>query len=477
MLVLATGCEKDFLNRSDPGVLTFDKLYQTKEDFTAALAGCYQSIMGPATTNVYLGDITGDNIYICAFQPSGAMPDIDKLVVSALNEDLDTYWSNNYTTIQRVNLLLDKLAASTVAENDKKLFAAEAKFLRAYSYFNLARVFGGVPIYDKVIELQAIYDVPRSPVEDVYNLIISDLTEAKNIDSYRTTAADLAMAGGKASTVAAKTLLGKVYLWKKDFGNAETTLEDVVKNSGKQLVDLSVLYDPDQPFNQEIIFSINYDRVSNFGSPFVEAAIPYNSPVGIYPNVTQSGGAGAFMIEPFAVQKFSPTDKRATELIDTLAFSNLGIFDTNIFSRKYLDTLTTFNYWSGANTIILRYADALLMYAEALNENGKTGQAYPYINQVRNRAGIGDLPGGYSKAQMFQALADERSKEFLMEGDRWFDLVYRGLSFLKQEMENYFPNAYLSQNRILTVKDNCLLFPIPDKQRQIKPILTQNPGY
>ena len=98
---------------------------------------------------------------------------------------------------------------------------------------------------------------------------------------------------------------------------------------------------------------------------------------------------------------------------------------------------------SGSNTIILRYADVLLMYAEALNQNGKTSEAYQYVNQVRNRAGIGDLPAGYSKDQMFKALADERQREFLLEGDRWFDLCWRGIDFLKQEMNNYIPNAYL----------------------------------
>jgi starch-binding outer membrane protein, SusD/RagB family len=476
MIWLTLGCGEDFLDRNDPGVLSFDKLYHTKEDFNAALAGCYQSIMGPATDNVYFGDITSDNCYISRYQPSGAMPDIDKLVVSAQNGELDSYWANNYATIERVNMLIDKLTNSSVSDNDKKLFEAEARFLRAYSYFNLVRVFGGVPIYEQLVDISVIYETPRSSEDQVLDFIISDLNEAKNIDSYRTSE-DLATAGGKASTTAAKTMLGKVYMWKKDFASAETILADVIANSGKELEDLSDLYNPDNPFNKEIIFSINYERVNGFGSPFVTATIPYNSPIGIYPNVTQKGGAGAFMIESYVVNKFSPGDKRASLLIDTLIFENLGILDTNIFSRKYVDTLTTFNYWSGSNTIILRYADVLLMYAEALNENGKTSQAYPFINAVRNRADIGDLPDGYSKQQMSDALAEERQKEFLLEGDRWFDLIFRGIDFVKQEMNKYIPNAYLEQNRIIQVKDNSLLFPIPESQIQVKPVLEQNPGY
>ena len=477
IIILATGCEENFLDRNHPGVLSLDKLYTTKDDFSAALGGCYQSIMGPATDNVWFGEITSDNAYISRFQPSGSWPDLDKLTVTPLNASLDSYWSTNYATIQRVNMLLDKLPNSLLTDNEKKEFAAEARFLRAYSYFNLVRVFGGVPLYDKQVALIEIYNVPRSTADNVLQLIISDLNEAKNIDSYRTPS-DLLKAQGKVSTIAAKTLLGKVYLWKKDFPLAETTLADIISTSGKQLETLSVLYNPDNPFNKEIIFSINYERTSGFSSPFVSTTIPYNAPEkSVYQNVQGRTGSGYFMIEPYVISKFTSNDKRFIEMVDTLTFANLGISDTNIYSRKYVDTLTTFNSLSGSNTIILRYADVLLMYAEALNENGKTEQAYAYVNLVRNRAGIGDLPTGYSKAQMFQALADERQKEFLLEGDRWFDLKFRGIEFLKKEMNAYFPNAYLEQNRILSVKDNLILFPIPESQKQIKPILEQNPGY
>jgi hypothetical protein len=100
------------------------------------------------------------------------------------------------------------------------------------------------------------------------------------------------------------------------------------------------------------------------------------------------------------------------------------------------------------------------------------------MNQVRNRAGIGNLTAGYSTDQMFKALADERQKEFLLEGDRWFDLCWRGIDFLKQEMNNYIPNAYLLIYRNkLVVTDNLILFPLPADQLNLKPVLTQNPGY
>lgn len=476
LILLTSGCKKDFLDRNDPTTLNYQAIYNTTSDFQAALAGCYLSITGPATNNVYLGDITSDNAYITRYQPSGPLADLDQLVVSSQNSILSDYWANNYTTIQRVNLLIDKIGGSKVPKSEQKVIIAEAEFLRAYSYFNLVRVFGGVPLYDKSISIDEIYKVPRSSVNDVLALVISDLKDASNVDSYRTPD-ELANSGGKASSVAAETLLGKVYLWGRDFANAETTLGNIVTNSGLQLVNLSDLYNPDIPFNKEIIFSINYERTNGFSSPFVTSLIPYNSPP-IYPNTPQvPAGAGDGMIEPYVASKFSPNDLR-NKFIDTATFDYLGKVDTNIYSRKYYDPSTTFNYLSGSKTIILRYADVLLMYAEALNQNGKTSQAYQYVNQVRNRAGIGNLPAGYSKDQMFQALADERQREFLLEGDRWFDLCWRGIDFLKKEMNNYIPNAYLSiyRNKLI-VKDYEILFPIPLDQINIKPVLVQNPGY
>jgi len=404
------------------------------------------------------------------------LADIDQLIASPTNTILASYWSDNYTTIQRVNLLVDKLGPSEVPQPDQKVMVAEAKFLRAYSYFNLVRVFGGVPLYDKPVSINEIYKVARSSPDAVLDLVVSDLKEASNVDSYRTPD-QLAKAGGKASSVAAQTLLGKVYLWKRDFANAETTLGNIVSTSGLQLVDLSQLYSPDNPFNKEIIFSINYERTANFSSPFATSIIPYNCPP-IYPNTPQvPAGGGAGMIEPYIASKFSPQDKR-NQFIDTATFTYTSILDTNIYSRKYYDPATTFNYLSGSNTIILRYADVLLMYAEALNQNGKTAQAYQYVNQVRSRAGIGNLAAGFSKDQMFQALADERQREFLLEGDRWFDLCWRGIAFLKQEMNKYIPNAYLTIYRNkLVVKDYLILFPIPEDQINVKPVLVQNPGY
>lgn len=476
LLFLLAGCSEGFLDKNHPGNLGYDKLYRTESDFRAALTGCYESIMASANNNLYLGELPSDNAYVSRFQLAGALADLDRLGFTAQTGIFTEYWASNYRTIQRVNLLLQKIRASSVDQEIQRAIIAEALFLRGYAYFNLVRVFGGVPLYSEYVDLNKIYEVAKASEEEVFGLIVSDLKEAANIDSYRSTEQNNKTIG-RATTVAAKTLLGKVYVWKHDYAAAETILSEILP-SGKKLVDLSVLYHPDKPDNEEIIFSINYDRTEGFGSPFAYATVPYNAPQGlVYPNVKERAGTGYLMIEPFVANAFDADDKRKTMLLRETKFDNLGTPDTHIYSMKYIDPNTTFNGLSGANTIILRYADVLLTYAEALNENGKTAQARSYVNQVRTRAGISPLGEGLSKAEMSEALGNERQKEFLLEGDRWFDLRYRGISYLKTKMAAFMPGAYLEQNRQLQLRDSFVLFPIPEDQIQIKPVLKQNTGY
>lgn len=474
LILLSYNCSDDFLDRNHPGSMSFDKIYKTKKDFDAALAGCYSSFQSQASVMIFFGDFPSDNVYASRYNPADSWTDIKRHTYTAMNDQFKSFWFNSYRTIQRVNLLLEMISGASIEDKDKAVISAEAKFLRAHSYFYLLRIFGGVPLYDRYTDVQDMYDAPRASVEDVKTLIINDLNEVKNIDSYRSSGDN---AVGRATSIAAKTLMAKTYMWVKDFANAETVLADIVNTGGLDLVDFSKLYQPDQPVNKEIIFSINYERTATFSFPYMDMVIPYQSPAKtVYPNYDMSAGYGYGMIEPYIVNKFSTKDKRLA-LIDTLTFEFLGTTDENIFSLKYVDRETSVTGLSGANVIVLRYADVLLMYAEALNENGKTTQAYSPLNRVRNRAGIGDLPAGYTKEQMFQALADERQKEFIMEGDRWFDLVFRGLTFLKKEMNSCIPNSYLEINKSIKLTDNCLLFPIPESELQIKPVLTQNPGY
>ena len=140
-----------------------------------------------------------------------------------------------------------------------------------------------------------------------------------------------------------------------------------------------------------------------------------------------------------------------------------------------MDINTTEDFQSGSDFIVLRYADVLLMYADALNKTNGSN-AYLYLNKVRERAGLEPLSSNLSKEQLNKALAEERQKEFILEGDRWFDLSYRGFDFLKKTLNDFYP--YGARYPEASIKDHQVLFPIPSDEVNLKPdYLPQNPGY
>jgi len=474
LLVLITSCE-DFLERTHPGDLTYDKFYKTTEDFQSSLTACYRSLWAQCSAIIYFTDIMTDNAW-CDFYVTGDGVNFNSCNIPTNSSGIKSFWGACYSSITYSNMIISRIVNSEVPQSIRDVFTDEAKFIRAYSYFNLVRIYGGVPKYDhELANLNEVYEIGRSSVDEIYDFIISDLIDASDIDSRRS-ADQAAKAKGKVTSLAAKALLGKVYLQKGDYDNAVTTLGDIVNNSGLELEEnLENLYDPDI-FNDEVLFAVNYERVAGQSSPFTSRSLPRYSR-GILPNVTTSdNGSGEWMIEPYTVTKFSSEDKRKA-LLDSadIVFGGLGTIKF-YYTKKYLDVNTNADFQSASDFIILRYADVLLMYADALNQTEKTADAYEYIDQVRERAGLDPLPEGFSKAQMNDALADERHKEFIMEGDRWFDLSYRGFDYLKNTLNPFYPNS--ARFPLAKIDDHEVLFPIPSDEVNLKPdLLTQNAGY
>jgi hypothetical protein len=161
--------------------------------------------------------------------------------------------------------------------------------------------------------------------------------------------------------------------------------------------------------------------------------------------------------------------RRPASIADSVKLIN-GTYAKNIYGLKFVDFTTGLTGDGGINFTSLRYADVLLMYAEALNETSKTSEALPFLNQVRNRAGLSSL-SGLTKDALTETLEKERRVEFLCEGHRWFDLVRTGRAI--SVMNKYFQDKGLK----FTVKETELLMPIPQRERDIDPNLAQNPGY
>jgi hypothetical protein len=477
VLLLCGSCSESFLETQHPGTLTYDKFYETESDFQIALNACYLSLKGQVQNLIPINDLMTDNCFLNSLNSTFDTYQFDACTISSSSSTISNFWWVCYRSIALANLVITRIEDSSVPEEVRKVFIAEARFIRAYSYFNLVRVFGGVPKYETETEdLTVVYSVSRSTENEIYAFIISDLKAAKEVDSYRT-AAHLAQAKGKVSTLSAKALLGKVYLQMHDYANAVTELRDLVINKPLGLdleEDLTKLYDADNPFDKEIILAINYERVGGQNSPFTYSTLPKFSK-GILPNVTSTdNGDGSNNIEPVTYNQFADNDKRKALIGSYMVTGSAG--GTYYYTKKYLDPETTQAGLSAADFIILRYADVLLMYADALNNTGKTAEAYTYIQLVRNRAGLSALPAGYTKDQMNDALARERQLEFILEGDRWFDLSYRGFPYLKQTLNSFFPNsAYI---KTAVIDDHEILFPLPFNQVKAKPdVLVQNEGY
>jgi len=478
IFLLLTGCGKSFLELNNPAALTYDKFYKTEADFQAALDGCYFRLKNQAPYILTFNESTTDNTFVHIESSTYQQYQFNILAISSSSQFIQNFWQDSYQAIAYANLVISRIGGSEVPEATQKVFISEAKFLRALVYFNMVRVYGGVPLYaEEVTDLDAVYATKRASVDEVYDFIISDLSDAVNIDNDRTEQ-QRASAKNKATSAAVKALLGKVYLYRHDYEKALPLLTDVAETSGYGLTSLENLYNPDAESDNEVIFSINYERVDGQSCTFAYNFLPKYSR-GILPNITSNdNGDGIYNLEDNTVNRFDRNDKRFTLLIDSLQTLSGGELKKFYYTKKYLDLGSVpagGGYNSASDYIILRFADVLLMCADAKNQLGDTPGAYPYINRVRERAGLENLSPNLSEEQMNDAIAAERQKEFICEGDRWFDLNFRGFSYLQNMLNAFFPSSHRPS---ANVKDHMVLFPIPADQINLKPgVLEQNNGY
>ena len=348
----------------------------------------------------------------------------------------------------------------------------EGKFIRALLYFNLVRLYGDVPL---VLHNPNSTDIDnlltaRTPAADVYTQIIADLKDATNLPkSYA--ASDL----GRATGGAAHTLLAKVYLTTQDWPDALTQLNLVI-NGGYGYALFPNYYDAFQKATKngvEHIFSVQFE--TNLGE--------VNSVNDLSQSFT-SFNTGTFPIDipvdSSLYKLFSANDTRRAVTFYSSVY-NAATGQTVVFNNAYTPYFNKFVDYSltplssqtlsGVNYPVLRYADVLLMKAEALNEiNGApTSDAYAAINQVRTRANVANLTPGLNQADFRDSVFLERRKEFIQEGHRWFDLVRQGGTALVDALHKIpAKSAATSKNT---------LFPIPLIEIQQNPKLKQNLGY
>ncbi|WP_138989469.1 RagB/SusD family nutrient uptake outer membrane protein [Larkinella sp. C7] len=468
--LVLTSCKDEFLALSPISQASTATFYRTGSDLLNALNGAYGALQSNGQYGQYyvVAEIPSDDTRPVLSGSVTDQDEFDKFYMRTTNPFVATRWSDGYRGIYRCNAIIDRSAGVTMNEDQKKRIVGEAKFLRALMYFNLVRVFGDVPlVVQEVVDPQEGYNYGRTPVAEVYAQIIQDLTDAEGVLDVSYTGANV----GRATRGAAKSLLGKVYLTQRRYAEAAAKLKEVIDAGTYDLLpSYASVFQASGKNHRESIFDVQYKKGSiGEGSGFANAYAPENSGNA----VIQFGGGGNNQPTADLIAAYEPGDLRKDVSLATSYTNASGVRVDYNFVRKYRDA-PVISGDSEDNWPVLRYADVLLMYAEALNETGNTAQALPFLNRIRQRAGLAakTATDAGTQAAMRLALEQERRVELAFEGHRWFDLVRTGraLPVLRAKATAIGIQTNLTENN--------LVFAIPQSQIDINPTkITQNPGY
>jgi tetratricopeptide (TPR) repeat protein len=466
--LFSLSCSKNFIDIAPVSTVSVNAVYKTDKDFQDAVVGSYSVLRNQYQSFWMFGDLRGDDSWKEVSKNLSSYY-VDVFIIDANDALLKNTWINYYNLIAGANTVLSKIADadSTVIVN-KNRHIGEAKFLRALAYFDLVRIFGDVPEVTTPITIEEGYKAGRTAVDKIYNeIIIPDLLDAQNRLPRKYTGTDV----GRATQGAAKTLLGKVYLTRKDFANAETKLQEVTTMGYSLLPNYNDLFDyTKDEHHSEYIFDVEYqDNLGGLGSSYTNAFLPLSAPLLTFYGIAGQGGEENNPTQAL-LTAFEPNDKRKAVTVDGSggfidgSGSFVKFLQCHTITKKYITTEAVASD-SKVNWKILRYADVLLMYAEALNENGKTDPALGYLNQVRARAGL-PAYSGLGQSDTREMIYKERRVELGMEGHRWFDLLRTGRAYDSLQASGMKP--YMT------------VFPVPLSQIQLvndPALFPQNEGY
>ena len=462
MLLLLAGCKKEFLEKSPPDALTEVGFYNSAERAQLGVNAIYVSLQSAWSINLYrIYDVPSGEVLLSNTVP---LEYNNFTYFPALNQIHDT-WRGLYEGVYRSNLAIANIPGINMAEALKSQYVGEAKFLRALFYFDLVNIFGAVPLITQPLPDTDASLIARTPVADVYKVIIADLLAAEAGLPVSHSGANL----GRVTKGAAQALLGKVYLYNKDYANAEKYFLLVI-NSGKYgLMDnFQEVWHRSFENNKESIFEVQFADIGGSGS---------NGRNGSYlPAVNGATGSGLATKRAFdafdptdprrAMSIFRPGDSFAPNVSTALATFSAVWSATGYAVKKGMWPIMYVNS-NGINYPIIRYADVLLMYAEAANELNKLTEARAAVNQIRARPSV-NMPAitaanTGTKAAMFNAINKERQVELMFEFIRFNDLRRWGLA-----LQELGPIGYQAKHA---------LFPIPQLELDINPKLTQNQGW
>lgn len=482
---ISISCSDEFVSPKPKYSIDSENYFNSKEDYNDALIAAYD-LLQSTYANALLGEIASDNTLAGGESPTDVIgwQQVDDMIHTPVNSNLRDIWNWMFAGVQRANYILE-FQNKTDFEGKTQLLA-ETHFLRAYYQFELVKWFGGIPMKgDARFKVGDEKTVPRSSVQEVYASIEADLIfAAANLSP-------IASQKGRVTKGAAQALLGKAYLYQSKFAQAATAFNEVITSGKYSLVtDYDSMFEMAGENGAESVFEVQYTDVEGAGFTCLQCS-EGNVAVGFsgvrnYSGPLFSSGFSFNVPTAEAANSFEVGDKRkSTAILDIAAWAeanksydnNKGVTfgkgneDTGYFNRKYLPRKRSDNAQGDLNLTnpnnyrAIRYADVLLMAAEAYNRGGiDDTKARGYLNQVRRRAfGDNNHDISVSGAALTDFIWAERRAELFGEGHRFFDLVRTGKAVGK------IPGFKANKNE---------LFPLPIEEIQFaNGNWTQNPGY
>lgn len=474
-LIALTGCDLNLQPISEIGEGTF---YKNTSEINSAVIACYNGLQDPMEFEWMLTELRSDNsrLYNTATTSSDntLLFDFDQAKVSATSTRVYDYWQTVYHNIARCNsVLMPEHLAVVSADSLRNQYEGEARFIRAYHYFNLVRLFGPVFIVTERISAEEARKYDRSSVEDVYSTILNDLNIAieKLPKSY--TAAEK----GRVTSWAAKGLLAKVYMTRgKIDEDTRSLLKDIYEKSGYRLMTTyESVFNITNEVNDEILFTIRYKSGGiGLGSIFGNRFAPQQSGS----SVINGDGSGFNYPSSDLVQAYSSTDVRKDVTIALTYVNDKNQIIDRRYVKKFLSPVTIKDD-GDKDWPVIRFADIVLLYAEVVNELDGVDGALPLINETRLRAGLTELKtiSIPNKHAMRMAIEKERRLEFAYENQRWFDLVRTGRVIDVMNSHYAVEDYYQTLTGVGPLKGNTILLPIPQKEIDINQNISQNVGY
>ncbi|UGU15933.1 RagB/SusD family nutrient uptake outer membrane protein [Sinomicrobium kalidii] len=486
LIITTAGCE-EALVENPKSIISPDNFFTTEDQCIQATNGSYAGlprIFGQqdlwsltfAGTDLFMfngGSQTIHAVQNYNFSPANAQNSYDT-------------WNRCYDAIKDVNLVIARVSEAPIDDSLKERLIGENKFLRAVYYYILSNTFGEVPLWTEELDVDVVSELPRAPLAEVREQIITDLNDAS--DHLPWPSEYGAEETGRATKGAALGLLAKVYLFNEDYANAKRTAEAVTASNEYALLDdYSELFDMDNTNNKESVFEIQFKRDASTNTNYIInyfytwfLPVP-DSGGGTYGGV-DFGNSNLISYHEFypsarLISLYAEDDTRKDEVLayeyEGQPFTSLPEADRPWFGPKFWD-LTASQRASEKNLYFMRYADVLLILAEAENELGNTANAISQLNKIRFRAtGKNDVDISMAQEEIRRFIMDERARELVGEFNRKWDLARWGN--LVDAVQSLPPDDNVEG--AANVRDYHEVFPIPFDEIVQNPNLEQNPGY